>query len=370
MANQNTHSRNNNFPAVRLLGAVFVFGGHMGEIMGTDPPLFGRIPLQEIGVALLFLVSGYLVTKSWLSDPNLLRFGIRRFLRLWPPFAVVVLLMAFVAGPLLSELGIVGYFQHGGVVWYLRNLRFLIVYNLPGVFTHIPIPNSMNGSFWTMPVEAALYVVTPVLLTLLRVKGKGERTFPAAVALAAAAVGFDFYLRLFHTGDRVLFYGTDWISAYHLVVFYLMGLLYTYEKMRRLLNLQAGCALMCIIPFSLVTPAPFQYLVMQLVLPYAVLSFVFTAKPIFHALDRKMELSYGIYLYGFFFQQLVAYFRGLYSLPLTYMQGLLISAVPTLLAAVLSFYLVEKPMMRLSRAVIRRLTPQVKEGHALRGGSR
>ena len=368
MTGLKTDNRNNNFPLIRLLGAVFVFVGHMGEIFGTQPALLGGIPVQEIGVGMLFLVSGYLITKSWLSDPNILRFSIRRFLRLWPPFAVCVILIAFVAGPLLSDLGTEGYFQNGGYLWYLRNLRFFIIYALPEVFTDLPIPNSMNGSFWTMPVEAALYLITPILLTLLRVKGKNERSFPAAVILTGGMIGFDFYLRVFHAGERVIFYGTEWISAYHLIVFYMIGVLFTYEKAKKLLNLQAGCIAICIMLVSQITPAPYQYLVMYLTLPYFVLSYVFTARPVFHALDRKMELSYGIYLYGFFFQQLVAYFRGFYSLPLTYLQGLLISAVPTLLAAVLSFYLVEKPMMRLSRVILQRLSPKQGKKTAIKGG--
>ena len=159
--------RENNFPLIRLTAAVFVFAGHMGLILGGQPPLLGGLPLHELGVGMLFLISGYLITKSWLSDPHPLRFAVRRFLRLWPPFAVLVLLLALAAGPLLSSLGPEGYFRSG---WggYLRNLRFYIVYALPGVFTDLPLPNSMNGSLWTMPVEAGLYVLTPVLLTVMR----------------------------------------------------------------------------------------------------------------------------------------------------------------------------------------------------------
>ena len=39
----------------------------------------GSFPLHEIGVAVLFTISGYLITKSWLSDPHPIRFAVRRF---------------------------------------------------------------------------------------------------------------------------------------------------------------------------------------------------------------------------------------------------------------------------------------------------
>lgn len=347
-------NRNNNFPIVRLTAAIFVFAGHMGMILGAQPPLLGGFPLHELGVGMLFLISGYLITKSWLSDPHPLRYAIRRFFRLWPPFAVLVLILALAAGPLLSSLGAEGYFQAG---WesYLRNLRFYIVYALPGVFTDLPLANSTNGSLWTMPVEAALYILTPLFLTVLRIKKRGELTFPLAAVLTAAAIGFDIFLRIFYPAGRAVVYGTELISSWHLVVFYIIGIFFTYEKARRLLNLQAGCILMCLMLFTEFSSTPLQHLVMYLVFPYFIMSLVFVPQPVFSRLSSRMELSYGIYLYGFFFQQLTVYFRGLYGWELTYMKALLLSAAPTLAAAVLSYYLVEKPSIKLGRYLVRKL---------------
>lgn len=347
-------SRDNNFPIIRLMAAVFVFAGHMGMIMGGQPLVLGNFPLHELGVGILFLISGYLITKSWLSDPDPLRFAIRRFLRLWPPFAVLILLMVFVAGPLLSDLGAEGYFKSGYTV-YLRNLRFYIVYALPGVFTDLPHPNSMNGSLWTMPVEAFLYVLTPLLLSMLRVRKHPKASFYPATVLTAAAIGADIFLRTFYPDSRVVVYGTELISSYHLIVFYIIGIFFTYEEAKRLLNIQTGCLAMCLMFFTEFSPAPLQHLVMYLVFPYFVFSVVFAPNPVFSSLDRRMELSYGIYLYGFFFQQLIVYLRGLYGWSLTYLQSLLVSAVPTILAAVLSYYLIEKPTMLLSRYLIKKL---------------
>lgn len=347
--------RDNNFPIIRLTAAVFVFTGHMGMIMGGQPPLLGGFPLHELGVGMLFLISGYLITKSWLSDPDPLRFAVRRFLRLWPPFAVLVLLMAFVAGPLLSTLGPGNYFQNSCYMGYLRNLRFYIVYALPGVFTDLPLPNSMNGSLWTMPVEASLYVLTPLLLKLLRVKGHPRVSFYIAAVLTGTAVGTDIFLRFFYPDARTVVYGTELISSYHLIVFYIIGIFFTYKEARALLNMQVGCVAMCLMLLTQFSSAPLQHLAMYLVFPYFILSIVFTPAPVFSQLDRKMELSYGIYLYGFFFQQLTVYLRGLYGWELTYMEALLISAVPTLLAAVLSYYLIEKPSIKLSRYLVKKL---------------
>lgn len=346
--------RDNNFAIVRLMAAVFVFFGHMGKIVGGTPPLLGSLGLQEYGVGALFLISGYLITKSWLSDSHPLRYAIRRFFRLWPPFAVMVVLIMFVAGPLLSELGVEGYFQSEYHV-FLLNLRFFIIYSLPGVFTNIPLSDTMNGSMWTMPVEAALYVLTPIFLTIFRVKYRSKTSFYSMSVLTAAALGFDVYLRAFHSGERVVFYATELISAYHLIVLYLIGILFTYEEIRKLLNIQVGCMAMCLLLFVQYSAGPIQYLVMYIVFPYFIFSLIFTKNPAFSFLDNKMELSYGIYLYGFFFQQLMVYFQGLYGWNFSFMGLLILSAIPTVIASILSYYFVEKPCMRFSSYLVKKL---------------
>lgn len=347
-------ARENNFGIIRLAAAVFVFAGHMGVILGTNTPLLGTFPLHEIGVFTLFLVSGYLITKSWLSDPDPLRFAVRRFLRLWPPFAVFVLLMAFVAGPLLSDLGVNGYFE-SGYQTYLRNLRFFVIYRQPGVFVGQPADNTTNGSLWTMPVEAFLYIVTPLLLTFFRVKRKTERSFLPVAVFTGAAIGLDIYLRAFCAGKTAVLYGVDVTAAYHLIVMYVIGMLFTYKQMRKLLNLQIGCMAMCLALLIQMSAGPLQYLTLYLVFPYFILSFVFAPKPAFAWLDRKPELSYGIYLYGFFFQQLIVWMQYRHGWSLTYGRAFLLSAVPTILAAVLSYYLVEKPSQKLSRYLVKKL---------------
>lgn len=352
MGNENRR-KNNNFTMVRLIATLFVFAGHMGVLLGIQPPLLGGFPVHELGVGLLFLISGYLITVSWLSDPTPVHYGIRRFFRLWPPFAVMILLMTFATGPLLSGLGAEGYFQES-YKSYLLNLRFFIVYSQPGVFSELPYPNVTNGSLWTMPVEAFLYLLTPFLLTVLRVKYRSRKSFCFTAALTAVCVGVDLYLRVFDPGARLIFYGTDWIAAYHLAVFYMIGILYTYQEMQNRLNLQVGCGAMCLLLISQSFGTGAQYVLLYLILPYAVFSFVFAPKPAFGRLERMPEISYGIYLYGFFFQQLTIAFGRQHGINLSYLQALILSLIPTVAAALLSCFLVERPAMRFGRWLIRK----------------
>ena len=340
--------RTNNVNLIRLLATLFVFAGHQGIIYGVAAPTFAGYNLHTIGVYTLFLMAGYLITTSWLSDPHPLRYALKRFFRLWPPFALMVLIMTFVTGPLLSEMGTEGYFSS----WfsaYLKNLRFFPVFAQPGVFTSVPLPNSTNGSLWTMPIEAALYVVTPFILTLFRVKTRNKASFILTAGLTLLLFLGELYLWTLPEMPRIVFYGTDWVSAYHLIVMYMLGVLFTYDEVKQLLNVQAGCLAICLLLFVQPAIVWIKHAVFMLSLAYFVFSFAFARHPAFSGYGRNVEPAYGIYLYGFFFQQLTIYIKVSHGYTWGYMTCFLIGFLPTLAAAYLSCVLVENPLLKLCR---------------------
>ena len=84
-------------------------------------------------------------------------------MRLWPALAVCVTIAAFVIGPLLTTLPLREYFLKGDrfgtpLGYVLHNAIFDIRPFLPGVFEHTPVRLYVNGSLWTIPVEASLYL--------------------------------------------------------------------------------------------------------------------------------------------------------------------------------------------------------------------
>ena len=340
--------RENNFNIIRLAAALLVMLGHMGAILGTGTAFVGYQVVHALGVKLLFLVGGYLITLSWERDPHPGRYTLRRFFRLYPPFAVMVLLMVFVAGPIASNLGSVAYFQSWYHV-YLSNLRFLTVYALPGVFENMPYPSVVNGSIWTMPVEAALYVLLPLILVLLRSRRKDTKSFLLACILVVTACAVDLWLLVARPGQQLVFYGTDWISGIHLAVFFLIGSLFTWPQMKRFLNLQAGIAGMLIMLCAQKAGTLWNELICDIALPQFVMSLALTDKPLFAKVGRKYELSYGIYLYGFFFQQLVVKWRIDSGASWGFYTCYAMSLALTLVAAFLSCILVEKPCLALCK---------------------
>lgn len=346
--------RNNNFVVLRLCAALMVISGHMGHIIaGPVPTLFGR-QIQSLGVYVFFLIGGYLITKSWQSDPHPVRYAIKRFMRIWPPLAVFVLFAAFVAGPMLSSLSVKEYFLSGGHIRYLDNLVLRIQYALPGVFSWNPYPNAVNGSLWTLPVEAVMYIIVPVLLTVVQAKKNTKVSKIALVAVCVFVCALDCYVYAYHPSLRIVIYGTDWVSALHIVPFYFIGVACTIPEFRKYLNLQVALVLIL-----LVSCLNMSYLSMQIalyfVMPYVVFSLAFAPVPAFGWLDKKAEISYGLYLYGFFIQQLVVYLANRFGWTLGFMPAFVISCILTTIAAYLSYYLVEKPMLAVSKKLLKRI---------------
>ena len=345
-------SRKNNFNLVRLIGALLVMIGHMGPIMGADTPVMGQ-DLHGIGVEILFLIGGFLISESWLHDPNPLRYGIRRFLRLWPPYAVMILLMTFVTGPLLSELGVSGYF---GSWWseFLKNLRFYIVYAQPGVFTNHPMPLVTNGSLWTMPVEPVLYILTPLVCLLFGIRKKSRRSLWMYAAFVVLLIIVGTWL----SGQSEVmwvFYGTSWASALRLGIFFFIGIFCAMEPVRKLFKMQWTPIAFLAIVLVLYEIRPVQYIVMILALPYLVFSLALAPNPLFYKVGRKHDLSYGIYLYGFFFQQLVTQWQRQSGISLGVPASIAISLCLTVPVAFLSNVLVEKKAQQLCQYLITKL---------------
>lgn len=123
---------------------------------------------------------------------------------------------------------------------------------------------------------------------------------------------------------------------------------------RRYLNLQIAAVLMIVL-----SCVKMNYVAMQLVLflslPYIVFSIVFAPDPVFYKLGTKMEISYGLYLYGFFIQQIVVYVAMNHGIALSYMKAFVLSCVLTALVAYLSRYLLERPIQRLTRQLIAKI---------------
>ena len=97
------HGRDNNFQLVRLFAAAFVVAFHSYALTGrwTHEPLWRIMPetnFGALGVKIFFVVSGFLVTQSWLSRQSVAPFVAARVLRIYPALVAATLFTIMLAG--------------------------------------------------------------------------------------------------------------------------------------------------------------------------------------------------------------------------------------------------------------------------------
>lgn len=325
----------NNLDAVRFVAASLVLYGHSFVFLGLREPLFlSWLPLGPLGVFVFFAISGYLVTESWDRDPSLWRFFARRGLRIFPGLAVCIVLSILVLGPLLTTLPIRDYFANGHTSGYLRNIGLYIVYYLPGVFEHNRVPNAVNGSLWSLPVEFTMYIVVAIAGFLLN-----RRWVFLLLAVISAVICYAWAWR---TERMIVVYGYDLRQVFFCGTYFWVGALMCKYDVKRWFTLSnamiAATLLLCLEPWPLVLRAAAWVL-----LPFAVLAFGFAFSPLLGRVMRSGDYSYGIYIYAFPIQQSIVYLWPKIDI-VTY---LAVCFAATLAMAVLSWHLIEKRALAL-----------------------
>lgn len=295
-----------NFDLMRLLAALLVVVSHTFPLSGQPPlRIVGVEDLGALGVSIFFVISGYLVTGSYERDPR--SYLIKRLLRIEPgliaSLIVTVVLLGFVTTATAGE------YWPKAALYVLRNaLLYPATYELPGVFQDVPVPNVVNGVLWTLRLEFTFYLV----LMLIRAR------LALVAALGAGCAVVWLYMTFAHP---------DWAQEQITRIAYLGA--------RNGLLFFAGAALFLSrwktpLWLGAVSVAAFP-LVGPLALPTAVLGLVRPGK-------LSFDLSYGIYIYAFPVQQVLAAWGRL---------DVATAVLAVLPFAALSWFLVERPAMRL-----------------------
>ena len=334
MGTTDNRARLNNFDLVRLFGAILVIYGHAYPLTGGVSPGFAYTPVGTIGVKIFFSISGYLIALSWLRDPAVSRFLLRRCLRIFPALITVIVLSAFVMGPILTRLSLSQYFVNPGTYFYLKNIALYINYSLPGVFENNVYPNAVNGSLWSLPAEFTMYLITPVLIVGAGLLGGGI----AFVVVGASFISVAFWLTSILPPFRYVIFAADMWSWLYVMPYFVMGMMYAVYRLDRFLNIYVGSAAL----FALAvveTNAPIKEAALLLVLPYFTLSFGNGYMLVSRKFTLGADLSYGVFLYGFPVQQTLYFLFGRLIGP---WECFLLAAIICAGLASLSWHLVEK----------------------------
>ena len=348
--------RDNNFDLLRLLAAWLVLFSHSYPIAGQligDPftRYVGIDTFGGVGVAIFFVLSGYLVTQSWQRSSGVSSFVWKRIRRIYPALIVCVLISTAVVGPLLTTLDLAVYATHGQTVDYLRTATaWDIHYVLPGVFWNNTLRHTFNGSLWSLPYEMTCYlmliatglvpfalrwkvlVVTAILASMLLSRPLSPPAAPLDVVF-----GLDYYM-------------------VKLGLFFVIGA--TYQCWSPLIKPvwwvgAIGVVIAWALPDSAARNLCWIFSFSTLLLGIA-LGFPWVPK-----LPSAMgDWSYGLYLYAFPVQQILSHHGVVQSLGFVGYTALCTALA--LLCAGLSWFVIERPTLRINWPLTRARRPIAK----------
>ena len=340
-------SHKNNFNVIRLIAAFLVIYGHMSAIVGLPIyQIWGR-NTSSYGLFMLFAIGGCLIAESWNRDSNTFRYFVRRVFRIMPGYIVMLLFSVLVVGTLVTSVSIQHYFEWGAWDYFWHNVRFHMIYNLPGVFLDNPYPVAVNGSLWSLPVEMTCYVIAYIIL---RTRRNDKRTGIVLFAICSCVFGY-LYSQL-NVWEDVVVYNTSLRSCADIIPFFAVGMAFSIPEVKKTLNIQV--AMVLLLALALVeVPDSIAALLLYIVVPYIVFSFAYAAEPVFCRLGRKYEISYGLYLYAFPVQQLLVYYTYRAGYPLPFVAYMALTLLFTSVLALLSYRFVEKPAMSLAKKLLK-----------------
>lgn len=349
--------RRNSFGVIRLVLASAVIFSHTFYLggWGADPVLAwtrGQDSIGGIAVVGFFAASGYLITRSGMRT-DVVAFLWHRVLRIFPAFWLVLLVAAFIVGPLAwfavrrSLDGYFGFGPDGPFAYIIENAALSMgQYGIYDVFAAttpygLTAGSVLNGSLWTLVHEFFCYLVIGALVLVGALsRPRLARIVVPVIAAGAGAIQIGIVFFGINLGSAVPFLG-DPLRSRLLWVFMVGACIAVFaDRVPRdwRLAVLSGIVVVASLVFG-------GFAVFGLpATAYLVLWTAASLPPAFHWIGSRNDYSYGVYVYGFLVQQGLA-FLGAYRWGYVPFVG--ITIVITAGCAWLSWHLVEKRALRL-----------------------
>lgn len=346
--------KNNNFDLIRLLAAFQVAVFHSMEIMGVK---LGEIGSEIVkftflfpGVPIFFFISGYLISRSFENNHDLLEYTRNRILRLYPGLMVCVgLSFVFIYAS--------GYMQVANaslldwILLYLGKVSFLQFYNPD--FMRAYGDGVLNGSLWTIAVEIQFYIALPIVFFILMRLSKEKINILLGVTtllffivyLTFKSVPQSEFGQLYYKLFRVSF--IPWFFMFMVGVMFQKNFEFFYKHLAN--RFVIIFPIYCLIAYYLAFDQGFELgnkidPVLFLLLAITVFSFAYSMQGLSNKLLKRNDISYGVYIYHMPVVNILIYTG--FKEDIYYSFGAMIL---TVVLAITSWKLIEKPCLGFKR---------------------
>lgn len=341
--------RLNNFDLIRLLAALQVFVMHAVAWLDLPMhPIAAEVMDWFPGVPIFFMISGLLITHSFLRLPTLLQFFRHRVLRIFPGLWVCLAISFLLAG-WQGDLTSKSLFLQTAV-WATMQGSFFQFVNFwvnPGV---------TNGVLWSISTELQFYIALPLVVAY------GKRFLHGRVRISVALIAFavasaaihqwtlshqaDMPPRLFPTLYASIL-ANGYLFALGVLGYLWQDKLFPLCKDRFLPFMAIYLVLRCALYASGVNAnqvhASMWGLLAYPFLGLAIYSLAHSFQGLSHKVLKGNDFSYGIYIYHMpvMYASLHMEWKG--------MHGLAVVTAGVALLAAASWYFIERPALKLKQ---------------------
>jgi len=345
----------NNFDFLRFVLATLVVASHCysltsrnrTEFSHREPLLIatrGQMTGGDLAVNGFFIVSGFLITASRQNSRRAIDFLRKRVLRIYPGFLTAVLFGLLIVAPLGAP-DLHAYLHNQSVLRDLLYMAQLFPPQTDNVFSNWSSHDQVNGSLWTIRYEFWCYLLIMGLGMVQLIQRRALMLALTTVVYGIYVYQLTFHLALLH-GRSIEPFGIPNFYPRFLTYFFVGMVFFIYrDTIPRDHSVLALCVVLLLAlaamgsGFDACMPACGAYILFYI---------AFSRRLCMNSFARSGDLSYGIYLYAFPVQQLALYFIQKPSGSTIGPLMLFIVAYPiTLLLAVMSWHLIEKPFLRM-----------------------
>jgi peptidoglycan/LPS O-acetylase OafA/YrhL len=320
---------------------------HMGGF-GEEPLIFSfgeKTTVGFIAVGAFFSISGFLITNAALnSDP--LKFFLNRFLRIWPALIFLLLVSAFLIGPIIvhfSDGSLRNYalnFNSTGPWTYIFHNIFLyaeLQYNLFDTFQDLPNGSIFNGSLWTLPLELRAYLLCLFLVIIGKKFGLLKVFIFFQIYSTICIIGSEFSSRfIYYVYPDFMILGGKFMFT-----FFFAGMVAIVYKDRQMDDkylyfssiIFVVCCLAGGLLFQTIGISTLVFIIPLLARKLKLNSFVFF----------RNDISYGTYIWGYLVGQTLFFIFKFESHEIFLLSTILVTTI----IAIFSWFAVEKPALDL-----------------------
>ena len=345
----------NNFDLIRFLLATSVIVCHCyatyygwEQFVKHEPFMKwsgGKISIGSAAVNFFFVISGFLILRSFERSSDFRDYLKKRILRIYPGFIVVFMMSFLVFGPL-------GHINHGTINSYRDFIHFIPLKrefaNMLSLqspiesryFTHLP-QTGLNNSLWTIQYEFICYLFVPILVWMGFIKHKAWLLIALMISyilFSLQSIGYIFPFNNNLSGGVI---GNPYYYPRFFTYFLFGSSVYLFRD-----NIPRS--LFIAIPAFVLFLFAFKLRLIDIIWPitgtYLLFYFAYHRIALFPNFAKYGDFSYGIYLYGWPLQQLILLFFGKYLNVYTFF---LVVFPIILIFAIVSWIFVEGPALKL-----------------------